>query len=170
MYFWENILSQTSLDIVALQDGVGAGHATASTLGTWFAAMRNAVNSAAPGASLVADDETYQVGLSVGLEPMPVSTLVSDIDATLSYVDNNWSFSYDHYYSPNSTFINASDYGNAYAEWMTDGIDSGLLPNPPSSSNEPSGHCDRPADCAAHVDPSSRREWRLGGLPSLPKW
>jgi hypothetical protein len=49
---WQRILDAVDIDVVSLQDGVGAGHATPSMLAPWFSAMQQAIaNSSSPAAS-----------------------------------------------------------------------------------------------------------------------
>ena len=76
---WEYILSRSPLDILALQDGIGAGHATASQLPTWYQATQTAICTSAPGMKFRSDAETYVV--VSGFHPMFISTLVADMNA-----------------------------------------------------------------------------------------
>ncbi len=52
------------IDILALQDGIGAGHATLSDLPVWFSAVQNAIISAGAHTVLYADTETYSYDLA----------------------------------------------------------------------------------------------------------
>ena len=45
---WEYILKRSPIDILALQDGVGAGNATHAQLPEWFGAVANAIHSSRP--------------------------------------------------------------------------------------------------------------------------
>lgn len=104
---WEYILSRSPLDILALQDGIGAGHATASQLPTWYQATQTAICTSAPGMKFRSDAETYVV--VSGFHPMFISTLVADMNAEAPYVSNFLSFSFNHYMSPqqvNPVFYN----------------------------------------------------------------
>ncbi|REE55447.1 F5/8 type C domain-containing protein [Paenibacillus taihuensis] len=93
---WEAILPNSSLDILALQDGVGAGHAVTSQLASWFAATKAAITNARPSMALWDDAETF----NLDFQPMDLSTLVADMNAAASYVTNYLSFSFNHYISP----------------------------------------------------------------------
>jgi chitodextrinase len=95
---WEYILSRSPLDILALQDGIGAGHATVSQLPTWYQATQTAICTSAPGMKFWSDAETYVV--VSGFHPMFISTLVADMNAEAPYVSNFLSFSFNHYMSP----------------------------------------------------------------------
>jgi hypothetical protein len=133
-YTWKHILENVDVDVIALQDGVGAGHATPATLGTWFSAMRDAITASGSNARLFADTETFIMGAS-GLQPMSSKGIVSAINAVKGYVAAFWSFSFNHYQSPRSTFA-TSAYFNAYNSWAQaatgDGTD-GSLPSKPGT-------------------------------------
>jgi len=90
------ILSGGSLDIVALQDGVGVGHATARQLPEWFSAVRDAVHQARPRMQFWVDSETF----NGDGEPMVLHKLVNDMRAVQPYVSSYLSFSFNHYMSP----------------------------------------------------------------------
>lgn len=130
---WARVLEAAPIDVVSLQDGVGAGHADVATLPTWFAAMRNAIDSTSSSADLISDTETFKIGAS-GLQPMPTKEVVAAIKAVDPYVDGYWSFSYNHYQSPRSKFA-SSAYHNAYRSWLGnlggDGTD-GSRPSKPT--------------------------------------
>ncbi len=104
---WEYVLSRSPVDILALQDGVGAGHATVSQLPTWYQATQTAITTSAPSMQFWSDAETYV--LVSGFHPMYISTLVADMKAEDPYVSNFLSFSFNHYMSPqqvNPVFYN----------------------------------------------------------------
>ena len=104
---WEYVLSRSPLDILGLQDGVGAGHATVSQLPTWYQATQTAITTSAPSMKFWSDAETYV--LVSGFHPMSISTLVADMKAEDPYVSNFLSFSFNHYMSPqqvNPVFYN----------------------------------------------------------------
>jgi uncharacterized protein DUF4434/F5/8 type C domain-containing protein/fibronectin type III domain protein len=93
---WESILANAPIDVVALQDGVGDGHATTQQLATWFAATQAAIQDASPSTQLWADTDTY----NTSFEPMAIGTVVADMTQEQPYVSDFLSFSYDHYDSP----------------------------------------------------------------------
>ena len=98
---WRHILEFADIDVVALQDGVGAGHATPSTLAPWFSAMKQAISDAGSPAVLIADTETYIIG-AAELQPMASRDIVTAINAVRPYVSGYWAFSFNHYQSPRS--------------------------------------------------------------------
>ncbi len=104
---WEYILGNSPLDILALQDGVGAGHATASQLPAWYQATQTAICHSANHMLFWSDAETYVNGS--GFNPMSTRQLVTDMTAEDPYVSNFLSFSFNHYMSPqqvNPVFYN----------------------------------------------------------------
>ena len=108
---FQSILSQSPVDIVALQDGIGAGHATVSDLPVWYQAMQNAVQQAGHRVRFWSDAETYVI--NSGFHPGSIGQLVADMTAEDPYVSNFLSFSYNHYMSPqqvlpayNATYLN----------------------------------------------------------------
>lgn len=111
---WENILASAPIDVIALQDGIGAGHATNAQLATWFAATRTAISSASPSTALWADSETY----NTSFQPQDIATVVADLQAEAPYVSRFWSFSYDHYDSPQQV---DPAYDAAYRNYLTSG-------------------------------------------------
>ena len=96
---WTHVLRSARLDVIALQDGVGVGHASAADLSAWFSATRNAIREARPDTKLVSTAETF-VGPESSRTPMPLADLVADLRAVAPFVSANWSFSYDHYQVP----------------------------------------------------------------------
>ncbi|MFC4047842.1 DUF4434 domain-containing protein [Dactylosporangium siamense] len=120
---WGRLLQRFNIDIIALQDGVGAGHASAATVGEWFSAMRDAMNFAGSPAMLFSDVETFIVGPS-SLQPMTIRTIVADMNAVKPYVEGFWSFAYNHYQSPRSEFASTS-YDKAYDRWAVNATGDG---------------------------------------------
>jgi hypothetical protein len=127
---WTSILASAPIDVIALQDGVGAGHATATQLASWFSATRNAINASRPSTLLIDDAETFLFGAS-GLQPMPVKDIVADMAAVTSYVDGYWSFAYDHYQSPQAPFSTAYDL--TYKNYLTSTTVETTAPGTPTS-------------------------------------
>lgn len=98
---WASILGSASIDVVALQDGVGEGHATKSDLPTWFGATAAAINQAGADTALWADTETYIASPDgTSFHPLSVAAVAADMAQVKPYVSRVLSFSYDHYYSP----------------------------------------------------------------------
>lgn len=126
---WERILRAVDIDIVALQDGIGAGHVKNAGLAEWFAAMHKAIKDSGSAATLIADTETFVVGAS-GLQPMAVSQIKFDMDVIRDYVSAYWSFSYSHYQSPRSKF-GTGGYQAAYEYFLNNGQVSGSYPSTP---------------------------------------
>jgi chitodextrinase len=122
---WQSILATAPIDVVALQDGVGAGHATTSQLATWFAATKTAITSARPATQLWADSETFNTDFT----PLPIGHLVSDLNAVAPYVSKIFSFSYDHYDSPSQV---PAVYDTTYRNYLSTGTVESSAPTTPS--------------------------------------
>lgn len=115
---WQFILSQTEIDIIALQDGIGVGHATYDQLSTWFNATKQAINRSGKSVELWADTETF-IDES---KPMPIINLVENMKAVVPYVDNFTSFSFLQYNSYHQT---TACYRQVYQSY----VDLGKLPD-----------------------------------------
>lgn len=126
---WSHILPGSHVDVVALQDGVGAGHASTAQLPEWFAATERAIEHASPSTQLWADTETF-IPSSAGFISMPTAEMVSDMRAVRPYVDRYWSFSYDHYYSP--VVVNPA-YDKTYRDYLRSGVVDSLPPDVPTA-------------------------------------
>ncbi|WP_270888310.1 DUF4434 domain-containing protein [Pedococcus sp. 5OH_020] len=126
---WRDILLGSHVDVVALQDGVGAGHATTDQLPAWFGATRMAIEKASPTTQLWADTETF-IPASTGFLSMPTAQVVADMRAERPYVDRYWSFSYDHYYSP--VVVNPA-YDKTYRAYLKSGHVDSQAPSAPSA-------------------------------------
>lgn len=127
---WTHILAGVEIDILALQDGVGAGHVTLDRLPAWFAATRNAIDAASADTELYADTETFIFGAS-GLQPMPMNTFLQAMAIVEPYVTGHWAFAYDHYQSPVSTGSNA--WHSTYLRYLADGTIGGEAPTVPQA-------------------------------------
>ena len=126
---WEAILADAEIDIIALQDGVGAGHASTGDLYDWFAATRDAIDTARPSTQLISDVETFVFGAS-GLQPMGIDLVVDDMDAVATEVDGFWSFSYDHYQAPQTA---PAAYHDTYLDYLSTGVVDATAPGVPTS-------------------------------------
>jgi len=91
-----NLTAAAAMDIIAVQDGVGALHATIADIPSWFEAMRTAVKEARPQIEFWVDLETYGAGFT----PAPVSRVIEQLKAVSPYVDGVTTFSFNHYDSP----------------------------------------------------------------------
>jgi Domain of unknown function (DUF4434)/Domain of unknown function (DUF5109) len=115
---WQQVLGTAALDTIALQDGVGAGHAQQSQLATWYDQTKQAIGAARPATKLWDDAETYVDDGSGNLSPMNVSQYVGDMQAVSPYVSNYLSFSFNHYISSQQV---APNYYADYEHWVETG-------------------------------------------------
>ncbi|GAA3620515.1 hypothetical protein GCM10022419_127690 [Nonomuraea rosea] len=122
---WTTILATSPVDVIALQDGVGAGHATVSQLAAWFSATKNAIAAARPATKLWADTETF----NLDFQPMGTKAIVDDMLAVQPYVSSYWSFSYDHYQSPLQV---AAIHDQTYRDYLATGSVESAAPTTPS--------------------------------------
>lgn len=129
---WSSILGSAPIDVIALQDGVGAGHATTAQLATWFAATKSAITSARPATKLWADSETFNPDFT----PMSISQLVADLNAVAPYVSKTLSFSYDHYQSP---LVVPAVYDTTYRNYLSSGAVETSAPSVPAGLTATSG-------------------------------
>ncbi len=96
-YFWYDLLRQTSVDIVMLQDGVGVAHAEVKQLPEWFQAVCDGVHAA--GKQCWSDLENFtQVG--EGFIPGPPDRVAAQHQAVAPLVDRIVTFSFITYMSP----------------------------------------------------------------------
>ncbi|MBH5320847.1 DUF4434 domain-containing protein [Paenibacillus sp. GSMTC-2017] len=121
---WNYILSRTNIDIIALQDGVGAGNANTSDLASWFAATKNAILTSSPNTSLWADTETFRTGNN----PMDMKLMIDNMVAVKPYVSKYTSFSFNHYMSPQE--VNPL-YFETYTNYLATGLMDALVPTVP---------------------------------------
>ncbi|RJE82831.1 DUF4434 domain-containing protein [Paenibacillus sp. 1011MAR3C5] len=122
---WNYILSRTDIDILALQDGIGAGHAVTSDLASWFAATKNAITASSPGTALWADTETF----NTDFRPMDMQLMLDNMLAVEPYVSHYTSFSFNHYMSPQT--VNPLYY-ETYADYVATGVMDSAAPTTPS--------------------------------------
>lgn len=109
----QTALKDTKIDIVALQDSVGAGYNTLSQVGKIFSYTKKATDYL--GIKLYADTETY-TSTSTGNVPAAQSRISSQLSAEKSYVKGFVAFSIDHFQNVNvvSQVTNYNDYYNYY--------------------------------------------------------
>lgn len=122
---WEYILSRTDIDILALQDGIGAGHAATSDLASWFAATHNAITASGSGTALWADTETF----NMDFRPMDMRLMLDNMLAVEPYVSHYTSFSFNHYMSPQT--VNPLYY-ETYADYVASGSMDSVAPTIPA--------------------------------------
>lgn len=108
---WKNILQAAPIDIIALQDGVGAGHCSISTIGKWLSELKNAINEVRPSTSLWSNLETFGPNNTAA----PISKVIDQINAQKKYVKKFTSFSFNHYNSPQQGYMNEYNQYKAYA-------------------------------------------------------
>jgi chitodextrinase len=121
---WTYILLKCPLDILSLQDGVGAGNVTNEKLSKWFCATLNAIKKARPSVKLWSTTESF----TKGYKPMPLNELVEDMRAVNPFVSGFISFSYNHYTSPQQ--VNPV-YHETYLSYRNTGIMDNLSPSTP---------------------------------------
>lgn len=97
---WEYILSRSPIDIFALQDGVGAGHAEPEHLAAWFGASAEAIRNARPQMQFWSDTETFRLDGNKRFVPADFADVVPCMERVAPFVSRFVSFSYNHYTSP----------------------------------------------------------------------
>lgn len=123
---WEYILARAPIDVIALQDGVGAGNAVAADLPLWFGATKNAV-ATRNGSQLWADTENFRIADN---SPMSLGEVVADMKAVEPFVSRYLSFSFNHYTSPQS--VNPFFYAT-YLDYVQKGAVDSVPPGLPKN-------------------------------------
>ncbi|MHA6482089.1 DUF4434 domain-containing protein [Paenibacillus sp. strain BS8-2] len=123
---WTYILGQSDIDILALQDGIGAGHAVTADLAAWFEATEDAIDTAGSGTALWADTETF----NLDFKPMDMKLMLDNMEEVSPYVSKYTSFSFNHYMSPQT--VNPLYY-ETYSEYVTTGVMDAVSPTTPTS-------------------------------------
>jgi len=123
---WEYVLKRSPIDVLALQDGVGASHVTKAQLPEWFGAVRTAIDNSRPSMEFWSDTETF----ISGYEPRPIRSIVNDMCAVEPYVSSYLSFSFNHYMSPQQ--VNPLYY-ETYMGYLATGKVENVRPTTPSS-------------------------------------
>ena len=123
---WEYVLQRSPIDVLALQDGVGAAHVTKAQLPEWFSAVRHAIEDSDPSMQFWADTETF----ISGYEPRSIRSIVNDMCAVEPYVSSYLSFSFNHYMSPQQ--VNPLYY-ETYLDYLATGKVEHVPPTAPSS-------------------------------------
>jgi chitodextrinase len=122
---WEYILAKAPIDVIALQDGVGAGNAMAADLPAWFGATKNAVATRNGSCQLWADTENFRIEDN---SPMSLDEVVAHMKAVEPYVSHYLSFSFNHYTSPQA--VNPFFY-TTYLDYVLSGTLDGSAPGTP---------------------------------------
>lgn len=126
--WWKEVLRDSGVDYVFLQDGVGTGRKiTPELAGRYFEAMRRA--TAAAGVKLWSDLEIFVEG---AWTPAPWERIAAQLRAEAPYVEGFVIFEYNHYMSPVRGGAAAELYA-AYAAYL------GLAPWAPGGSTSPGG-------------------------------
>lgn len=121
---WAYILAKVPIDVIALQDGVGAGNTTIDDLPAWFAATKGAIADAGAATKLWSDTETFQIA---DWSTMPINGIVADLEAEAPYVSNLVSWSFSDYLDPHAA--NPFYYSTYFAYATTGALDT----TPPSA-------------------------------------
>ena len=122
---WEYVLKGSPIDVLALQDGVGVGHATKAQLPEWFGAVQNAIQHSRPHTQFWADTETF----TLADEPRAIHSIAGDMCAVQPYVSSFLSFSFNHYLSPQQ--VNPLYY-QTYLDYLTTGKVEYMRPTAPT--------------------------------------
>lgn len=94
--WWKEVLNESGVDVVFLQDGVGTGRKISPELaGRYFEAMRRA--TAAAGVKLWSDLEIFVEG---AWTPAPWDRIAAQLQAEAPHVEGFVVFEYNHYMSP----------------------------------------------------------------------
>lgn len=107
---WENILSQTNIDIIALQDGIGCDREVMcedtnrekaiKNVGKWFKAIRDAIRKSKKKIELWSDLETFveeRVDGKSRFSSASMDRIIRQIEAEAPFVDKFTSFSFQAY-------------------------------------------------------------------------
>ncbi len=108
---WGRIVAGAPLDVVALQDGIGVGHATVSSIASWLSPMRTAIKNARPSTQFWVDLETFR-----NSNPADVTRVIQQLEAEKAYVDKVTTFSFNHYDSPQQGNQAQYDVWKAYTD------------------------------------------------------
>ncbi|HAR62119.1 MAG: hypothetical protein DKM50_08170 [Candidatus Margulisiibacteriota bacterium] len=93
---WGRIIVSAPIDIVAVQDGIGAGNATLTDIATWLSPLRAAIKKNRPATQFWIVLETF----TTDYNSAPLSRVLRQLLAEQSYADKFTTFSFNHYDSP----------------------------------------------------------------------
>lgn len=100
-YFWYDVLRETQVDILMLQDGVGVNHASVEQLPQWFGAVCDAAHAAGKQCWSDLENFTSPSGSDSGpFSPAPPERVAAQHRAVAPYVDRIVTFSFIAYMSP----------------------------------------------------------------------
>jgi hypothetical protein len=96
--FWFDVLSQTDVDILMLQDGIGVDHADLDELPEWY--QNVCAGARAAGKSCWSDLENFATGPDGSFIPAPSERVIKQHQIAARYVDRIVTFSFLSYMSP----------------------------------------------------------------------
>jgi hypothetical protein len=96
--FWFEVLSQTGVDILMLQDGIGVNHADLEQLPAWYQHVCSGVHAA--GKLCWSDLENFATGRDGSFLPPPPERVIQQHQIAAQYVDRIVTFSFLSYMSP----------------------------------------------------------------------
>jgi hypothetical protein len=131
---WAYILAKVPIDVLALQDGVGAGNTTVDDLPDWYQATKSAIADAGSACKLWSDTETFQIADE---STMPIADLVAHMKAVEPYVANLVSWSFNDYLDPHA--VNPFYFSTYYAYVTTGTVDAQAPTVPRSFKAEAAG-------------------------------
>ncbi|MFK3671441.1 DUF4434 domain-containing protein [Leifsonia aquatica] len=111
---WSYILSRAPIDVIAVQNGAGAGR-TPEMIADLFAATKAAIDTGRPETELWSDSELFTSDYQV----KTVDTIVADLKVVAPYVSKILSFSYDHHYSP---VVKPAMWDATYRDYVATGL------------------------------------------------
>lgn len=126
---WTNIFAMLDLrsgDIFAPQDSVGAGGLNMGNFVSYFAALRQAVDTH-PGLQFWSDAETFD---QRDWSSASIGRFVAQLKGVQPYVDNIITFAYSHYYSPN---VGKAMFHDAYKDYVLTGALDATAPGAPAN-------------------------------------
>ena len=96
--WWKDVAGGARLDILALQDGIGVGHAKLNDVGEWFRGMSEEL--ANTGCVLWSDLETFATESNGTDGAASVSRVAKQVAAEGVYVERLTTFAFTHYDCP----------------------------------------------------------------------
>ncbi|UVI31508.1 DUF4434 domain-containing protein [Paenibacillus spongiae] len=96
---WTYILTHSPIDIVNLQDGVGAAHSLPEHLPAWFSATKEALERLDRPVALWSDTETFRT-VNGKFAPVEFAPVYECMELVAPFISNITCFSFNHYVSP----------------------------------------------------------------------
>ena len=93
-----DVMGIAPIDVVAMQDGIGVGHATLSDVGSWYQAVCAGIKAGRPATQCWSDLETFDT--SGSNKPAPVSRCIQQLQAEQAYVDRFTTYAYEQLDTP----------------------------------------------------------------------